>query len=86
MRIAWYPKTVVGYLYVSRSEKSNRTNFYWVKILMYITWEYQNISICDIVQKSLWILNHFDKVQIICLFGFLGHLLENTYLKIFKTI
>ena len=47
-------------LLIRRWEKINKTNFYWIMLLMHTVWEYLNILPLDIVQKSLWISTHFD--------------------------
>ena len=51
---------MVEFSFVTRREKRNRTNFYWVMLSMYTIWEYWDVLPPDIVQKSLWISCHFD--------------------------
>ena len=79
MSIAWHSKIIVELFYVTRWVKRNGINF----------WKYWNISPLDIVQKSLWISSHFDKIQIFFLSDFLGAFVpkyQNICLKIFKII
>ena len=83
---------MVEFLHVRKWEKGNRTNFYWVMLLMYTILEYLDIltleTFCeylvilllDIVQKSFWISNHLEIVQ----FFFLYDVFVPEY--IFKTI
>ena len=71
---------MVEFLHVRKWEKGNRTNFYWIMLLMYTILEYLDIltleTFCeylvilllDIVQKSFWISSHLEIVQIFFLY------------------
>ena len=50
---------MVGFFHAGRQRKI-RTEFYWVKLLMYTIFEYWNILPLDLVQKSFWLSSHFD--------------------------
>ena len=63
---------MLEFLHVGRWGKRNRTDFYWVMLLMYTISEYRNIFPLDIDKKYFSISNNFDTVQIFFLSDFLG--------------
>ena len=71
MPVAWHPKKMVEFLRVRRWEKKNRTNIYWVMLLIYTIWAFHAFNIYNwgIFVTKTWysskFLRHFPSKYVL---------------------